>query len=167
MATYLKDPPKFVTNIGAWEYTLAKLATLDEEQPKAKPRLDEGGNPTNYGQAVAIYKAVCKKYPAFRTTNVGVEPMRLDPMKGFLPASNTVSELDDKFPAGQWFWYDDVLCEAIAHPNLAVYSNGDGVLFIRGRVLDVDPLGQHKGLSEGHEQGFMPHRCAEFVEGSL
>jgi hypothetical protein len=155
MATYLKDPPPFVTNIGAWEYTLAKLVGLDEDKPKAKPRVDEGGNPTNYGQAVAIYKAVCKKYPAFQTTNVHVEPYR----KG--DGSYTVEMLDEKFSVGQMFWFDDVLCEAVPqHGQIAVYSDGEGKLFIRGKVLDVDPDGAHKAWPVGRVAGFPPHRCA-------
>jgi hypothetical protein len=159
MATFLKDPPVFVTNIGAWEYVLAKLATLDEDKPKDKPRLDEGGNPTNYGQAVAIYKAVCKKYPAFQTTNAEDVPVRLGGMKMHEDAL-TVTGLDEHYPVGQMFWYDDVLCEAVGHPNIAVYSDPDGKLFIRGRVQDVDPLGAHKAWPIGREAGFPPHRCA-------
>lgn len=50
----LKPPPKFVRNQWAWAYTLDKLAT--------KGLLDEHGNPTNYGAAVAIYKRVANKY---------------------------------------------------------------------------------------------------------
>jgi hypothetical protein len=80
--------------------------------------------------------------------------------------SLTVSELDDRYPVGQMFWYDDVLCEAIGHPNLAVYSDGEGKLFIRGRVADVDPEGQHRAWPVGREAGFPPHRCASFIEGS-
>jgi hypothetical protein len=160
MATYLKDPPAFVTNIGAWEYTLAKLATLDEEKPKDKPRLDEGGNPTNYGQAVAIYKAVCKKYPAFATNNVAAQPMML---RG--TDANTVAELDDIFPVGEQFWYDDVLLEAVGHPNIAVFSDPEGKLLIWGRVISVDEMGQHKNLPEGRHGGWPPHRCVPFMEG--
>lgn len=52
--TATKPPPRFVTSHAAWEYTLAKLA--------AKDKLDDGGNPTNYAAASAIYKAVAKKY---------------------------------------------------------------------------------------------------------
>lgn len=54
MSTTLKPPPKFVTNLWAWGYTLDKL--------RAKGLLDDGGNPTNYGAAVAIYKRVAAKY---------------------------------------------------------------------------------------------------------
>lgn len=50
----LKPPPRFVTNPWAWSYTLNKL--------EAKRQLDLHGNPKNYGAAVAIYKAVVKKY---------------------------------------------------------------------------------------------------------
>lgn len=54
-ATGLKPPPKFVTNEWAWSHALRKLAL--------KGMLDEHGNPKNYGAAIAIYKASCKKYP--------------------------------------------------------------------------------------------------------
>lgn len=50
----LKPPPKFVTNLWAWAHTLDKL--------RDKGQLDEGGNPRNYGAAVAIYKNTAKKY---------------------------------------------------------------------------------------------------------
>lgn len=50
----LKPPPKFVTNEWAWAHTLDRLAEKDQ--------LDAGGNPRNYGAAVAIYKNVVKKY---------------------------------------------------------------------------------------------------------
>jgi hypothetical protein len=162
MGTFLKDPPSFVTNIGAWEYVLAKLAGLDEDKPKAKPRLDEGGNPTNYGQAVAIYKAVCKKYPAFQTKTHGE-----DRLPEFHDYGDNFSQLADIFEVGQKFWYDDVLCEAVpAKPSpLAVYSDGDGEkLFIRGKVLDVDPEGQHKAWPIGRVAGFPPHRCVNALE---
>lgn len=162
MADYLKDPPPFVTNIGAWEYVLAKLANLDQDEPKAKPRVDEGGNPTNYGQAVAIYKAVCKKYPAFQTANVNAEPARVQPE--LEPASMTIDALDERFPVGQMFWYDDVLCEAVANPNIAVYPDIEGKLFIRAKVLDVDPMGKHRGWPVGKVSGFPPHRCADFLD---
>jgi hypothetical protein len=52
--TPTKAPPKFVENEWAWEYTLSKL--------ERKGKLDDGGNPTNYAAACAIYKAVVKKY---------------------------------------------------------------------------------------------------------
>jgi hypothetical protein len=152
----LKDPPVFVTNIGAWEYTLAKLATLEEEKPKpGKPRIDEYGNPLNYGAAVAIYKNVVKKYGAFQTTNVHVKPYKLG------DGGYSVDALDDLYPVGLQFWYDDVLCTAIPHQSsIAVYSDGEGALFIRGRVEDVDPLGKHRKWPVGREAGFPPHRCA-------
>lgn len=51
----LKAPPSFVTDMDAWEYTLARLALRD--------KLDEGGNPRNYAAAAAIYRNVKKKYP--------------------------------------------------------------------------------------------------------
>jgi hypothetical protein len=159
----LKAPPNFVTNIGAWDYTLAKLATLDEEKPKDKPRLDEDGNPTNYGQAVAIYKAVCKKYPAFQTNNVSMEPMRLGGEKMHDDAQ-TVIALDDKYPVGQMFWFDDVLCEAVGHPNIAVFSDEKGHLLVWGKVLDVDPEGKYKDLPIGRHGGWPPHRCAAFTD---
>ena len=54
IATGLKAPPRFVTNPWAWSYTLNKL--------DGKGQLDEGGNPRNYGAAVAIYKRVVAKY---------------------------------------------------------------------------------------------------------
>lgn len=54
MSTTLKPPPKFVTNEWAWGHTLDKL--------REKGLLDDGGNPTNYGAAVAIYKRVAAKY---------------------------------------------------------------------------------------------------------
>lgn len=50
----LKPPPRFVTNEWAWAHTLDKL--------REKDHLDDGGNPRNYGEAVAIYKNVAKKY---------------------------------------------------------------------------------------------------------
>jgi hypothetical protein len=43
-----------VTNEWAWAYTLDKRA--------GKGLVDEYGNPTNYGAAVAIYKRVAAKY---------------------------------------------------------------------------------------------------------
>lgn len=52
--TGIKPPPAFVTNPWAWSYTLNKL--------DGKGQLDEDGNPTNYGAAVAIYKRVVAKY---------------------------------------------------------------------------------------------------------
>ena len=156
----LKDPPKFVTNIGAWEYTLAKLA--DKQAEDGKRRVDDYGNPLNYGQAVAIYKAVCRKYPAFQSSNRGVAPMKLGQIL-FGPGAVTVSELADKYPVGEMFWYDDVLCEAVACPHLAVHPDADGLLFIRAKVLDVDPDGAHKNWAEGHEFDALPHRCADFT----
>lgn len=54
MPDTLKPPPKFVHNQWAWAYTLDKL--------RAKGMLDEGGNPTNYAAASAIYKRVDAKY---------------------------------------------------------------------------------------------------------
>lgn len=160
MPTMLKDPPSFVTNIGAWDYTLAKLALLDDEKPKAKPRLDEGGNPTNYAQAVAIYKAVCKKYPAFQTGNVHVEPIKQN-LKAD-PGNHTFARIADSYPVGKMFWYDDVLCEAVAYAGgMAVYPDADGVLYIRAKVLDVDPEGAHRKWPVGKINGFPPHRCAD------
>ena len=165
MATMLKDPPVFVTNIGAWDYTLAKLAMLDEEKPKDKPRLDEGGNPTNYGQAVAIYKAVCKKYPAFQTYTLNQQPFKRADEANDSDDEFTVEQLDEFYPVGQMFWFDDVLCEAVAYQgNIAVYSDGDGKLFLRGKVLDVDPEGAHRKWPIGRIAGFPPHRCANLLE---
>lgn len=164
MATFLKDPPSFVKNIGAWEYTLAKLRNKQEDD--GKRRLDEGGNPLNYGQAVAIYKAVVRKYPHLATENVTAQPVKLGGEKMF-DDSATVVELDDAFPVGQMFWYDDVLLEAVGHPNIAVYSEPDGHLKIWGKVLDVDPEGQHRNLPEGRQGGWPPHRCVPFAEEAL
>jgi len=160
MANYLKEPPSFCSNIGAWEYTLSKLALLDEEKPKDKPRLDEGGNPTNYGQAVAIYKAVCKKYPAFQTTTYGQNSL-----PEFRNVGNNVSDLDAAYPVGTMFWYDDVLCEAVEYQGgSAIYPDSEGKLFIRGKICSVDPEGQHRGWPLGKTNGFPPHRCADFME---
>ena len=167
MATFLKDPPKFCTNIGAWEYTLAKLALLDAEKPKDKPRLDEGGNPTNYGQAVAIYKAVVKKYPAFQKTTYGQDALpefRLRENETYERSQN-VADLCEIFPVGEMFWYDDVLCEAVEyHGGEAIYPGPDGKLFVRGRICSVDPEGQHRGWPIGKTNGFPPHRCVDFAE---
>lgn len=167
MATFLKDPPNFVTNIGGWEYTLAKLAMLDEEKPKpGKPRVDEGGNPTNYAAAVAIYKNVVKKYPAFQIDNLHVKPLARDQYdeQGY---QLKLGDLLAHFPVGEMFWYDDVLCEAVeyGHSGEAVYPNAEGKLFIRGKICSVDPEGQHRGWPIGKSNGFPPHRCAEFSEG--
>jgi hypothetical protein len=159
MATFLKDPPAFVTNIGAWEYTLAKLAMLDEEKPKDKPRLDEGGNPTNYGQAVAIYKAVVRKYPHLAANNIAAPVYK--------NVGNNVADLDEQFPVGDTFWYDDVLLEAVGHPNIAVFPDPEGNLLIWGRVISVDPEGQHRNLPEGRHGGWPPHRCVPFAEGAV
>lgn len=52
----LKPPPKFVQNEWAWAYTLDKMSR------GSGGGLNEGGNPNNYGAAVAIYKRVCAKY---------------------------------------------------------------------------------------------------------
>lgn len=157
----LKDPPKFVTNIGAWEYVLAKLA--DKQAEDGKQRLDQYGNPLNYAAAIAYYKNAVKRYPAFQSSNAYKAPYKLGQvLDGETPVS--VEDLDDRFPAGQMFWYDDVLCEAVAHPKLAVYPDADGLLFIRARVLDVDPEGAHKTWAEGFEFDALPHRCADFVE---
>lgn len=52
----LKPPPRFVHNQWAWAYTLNKMS--------AKGHVDEYGNPSNYGEAVAIYKRVANKYGA-------------------------------------------------------------------------------------------------------
>ena len=159
MANFLKDPPKFCSNIGAWEYTLAKLEMLDEEKPKPKPRLDEGGNPTNYGQAVAIYKAVVKKYPAFQTTTYGQ-----DAIPEFRNVGLNLADLMQQFQPGTMFWYDDVLCEAVHYNGgSAVYPDPEGKLFIRAKICSVDPEGQHRGWPIGKVNGFPPHRCAEFM----
>jgi hypothetical protein len=158
MADFLKPPPKFVTNIGAWEYVLAKLA----KEPH-KNYLDEGGNPRNYGQAVAIYKRVVAKYPAFRTENVNERPYVVTTEANDHDGEYTVDQLDEIFPVGQMFWFDDVLCEAVAHPNIAVYSDPEGKLFIRGKILDVDPDGAHRDWPVGKVSGFPPHRCADFM----
>lgn len=52
----LKPPPKFVKNEWAWAYTLNKMGK------GSGGGLDDGGNPRNYGAAVAIYKRVNVKY---------------------------------------------------------------------------------------------------------
>lgn len=52
----LKPPPRFVTNEWAWAYTLDKMSA------GSGGGLDDGGNPRNYGAAVAIYKRVAAKY---------------------------------------------------------------------------------------------------------
>ena len=155
MATYLKDPPNFVTSIGAWEYTLAKLANKQEDD--GKQRVDEGGNPLNYAAAVAIYKNVVKKYPAFQVANMA--------MPIFKNVGNNVGDLDDQYPVGQNFWFDDVLLEAVAHPNIAVFSDPEGNLLIWGRVISVDPEGKYRNLPEGRHGGWQPHRCVPFMEG--
>lgn len=160
MANYLKDPPNFVTNIGAWEYTLAKFAMLDEEQPKpGKPRLDEGGNPTNYAAAIAVYKNVVRKYPHMATNNIATPIFR--------NVGNNVSDLDEQFPVGENFWFDDVLLEAVGHPNIAVFSDPEGNLLIWGRVISVDPEGKYRNLPEGRHGGWQPHRCVPFLEGAV
>ena len=162
----LKDPPSFVRNRGAWEYTLAKLATKQEED--GKMRLDAYGNPLNYAAAVAIYKNVCKKYPAFQTDNLTAKPIKTVGNQGDTTGDFTVYELCEKYPVGQMFWFDDVLCEAVSysHSLLAVYPNADGTLFVRGKILDVDPEGKHRKWPIGKINGFPPHRCSNLMEGA-
>jgi hypothetical protein len=168
MATTLKDPPSFVTNIGAWEYTLAKLAMLDVEKPKAKPRLDEGGNPINYGQAVAIYKAVVKKYPHLATSNVGMKPINMvvrDTSADQRTPMQVLTELADKFSVGSMFWYDDVLCEAVERQgNMAVFPDAEGFLLIQAKVLEVDPQGAYRNWPVGKIFEAQPHRCFDLME---
>src|SRR3954453_18505556 len=160
----LKDPPRFVTNAGAWEYVLARMATKQEED--GKRRLDADGNPLNYAAAVAYYKNAAKKYPAFQATNRHVEPFKIEGATG--QKSHSIVELMNLYPAGQMFWYDDVLCEAVefADTGEAVYSDPHGALFIRGKILDVDPGGANKDWPVGKTTGFPPHRCAELMEGA-
>ena len=153
----LKDPPRFVVNIGAWEYTLAKLANLQVEDDK--PRVDEFGNPLNYAMAVAVYKNVCKKYPAFQTAN--------RTMPEFHNVGDNLDQLCEIYPVGQMFWFDDVLCEAVDYQGgLAVYPDAVGKLFIRGKILDVDPLGKHKDWPVGKINGFPPRRCSDLMTGA-
>lgn len=152
-----KAPPKFVRSIGAWEYTLAKLAD--------KGKLTPNGDPQNYAAAVAIYKHVCAKYPAFQMDNRDRPTMKVGEHKPedfgkFL----SVQALDEDYPVGQMFWFDDVLCEAVAKPNIAIHSDAEGNLLVWAKVLDVDPEGAHKTWPEGHEFGAWPHRCAAFEE---
>ena len=100
----LKPPPAFVTNIGAWEYTLSKLDLLEREKPKPdKPRLDQYGNPLNYAAACAIYKNVCNKYAAF-----GVPNMNLPEIE---ETHNNVSDLDEAYPVGKEFFCDDMIVQ--------------------------------------------------------
>lgn len=156
----LKAPPKFVTNIGAWEYTLAKLANLQEDD--GKPRVDEYGNPLSYGAAIAIYKHVVKKYPAFQTATHGPNAI-----PEYRNVGLNLADLAEAYPVGAMFWFDDVLCEAVPYMGgMAIYPDAVGKLFVRGKILDVDPLGKHKDWPIGKVNGFPPHRCADFVSGA-
>lgn len=161
MNDMLKEPPRFVANIGAWEYTLAKLANLQEED--GKPRVDEFGNPLNYAAAVAIYKNVVKKYPAFQTANLHAAPIHMKKTH-----SDDLASIFDRYQVGQMFWFDDVLCEAVEYSNSgqAVYPDAEGKLFVRGKILDVDPMGKHKNWPVGKVNGFPPHRCSSLMEGA-
>ena len=154
----LKAPPKFVTNVGAWEYVLARMAHKQEED--GKRRLDEYGNPLNYGAAVGYYKNAAKKYPAFQTANVHIPEYR--------DVGNNIADLMDIYPVGQMFWFDDVICEAVEYGSTgeAVYSDAQGVLFVRGKILDVDPEGAHKGWPVGKVNGFPPRRMALLMDGA-
>lgn len=137
-----KAPPKFVTQIGAWNYTLAKL---DE-----KGKLTENGDPQNYAAACAIYKNVVKKYPAM---NVADAP----PIKaGFM----LPSDVDKTFPAGSHFWWEDCICEveAVRDGIGGVIIMPDGALMLHGKILDVDPDGPHKDWV-GRSSTFSASRC--------
>jgi hypothetical protein len=91
----LKPPPKFVTNEWAWAYTLDKL--------EGKGLLDDGGNPTNYGAAVAIYKRVAAKYG--------------DPNQATSPATATLTRAEIiSLEAPQW---------VVGRGGLFVYSATD------------------------------------------
>lgn len=168
MADYLKPPPPFVTNIGAWEYTLAKLANLDRDKPKAKPRLDEGGNPVSYAAAVAIYKHVCKKYAHFGIPNIDVKPINVwdgqSPTDSRAPLK-MLNEYADKFPVGTMLYFDDVLCRAVERQGgLAVFPDPDGFLLIQCEVLEVDELGKYREWPAGKIFGAAPHRCFDLME---
>lgn len=124
-----KAPPKFVTNLPAWEYTLAKLET--------QGKLNNNGDPTNYGAAIAIYKNVVAKYPGFAPQVINRSPHTY--------AAMTPSQLDEIFPVGQMFWFEDCLVTAVpAHGGLACFPDSKGSMLMRGCVEDVDPEGPHK-----------------------
>jgi hypothetical protein len=145
-----KAPPKFVTSIGAWQYTLAKL--------ELKGKLTPNGDPQNYAAACAIYKNVVRKYPAFAIPEP--EIARIQQL--------SLDELMVEYSAGQMFWFDDVLCEAVADQyGNVVSADSRGNLEITAKVLDVDPEGAHRGWEEGKIIAVPPHRCADFVEASV
>ena len=145
-----KAPPKFVTNIGAWEYTLAKL--------EDKGKLTENGDPQNYAAASAIYKNVCKKYAAFGFPNVDLPQLKNE--------HNNVGDLDDKYPVGSEFFCDDMIVraqEAQEGSGIAVYPDSDGNLLIQVRILDVDPAGRNRNKID-YVIGVDPNRCCLMTE---
>lgn len=158
-----KPPPKFVTNIGAWEYVLAKLSLSGDKY------LTPNGDPKNYGQAVAIYKRVVAKYAHFGVPNVDVEPLKIAGQKAIgFDEGMLLGDLCSDYPIGTMFWMDDVLCEAIErNGGLAVYPDPEGYLLINAKVLDVDPEGQYRSWEVGKIFGAQPHRCADFVEAAV
>jgi hypothetical protein len=157
----LKPPPNWIDNIGAWEYVLAKLA--NKQADDGKQRVDEYGNPLNYGAAVAIYKHVVKKYPHLGKRNVGVAPVHVNDMHG--EELSALNVLADKYPVGVEFWMDDVLCEAVEYRGgMAVFPDPEGFLFINAKVLDVDDLGQYRDWPVGKIFPAAPHRCASANE---
>lgn len=144
-----KAPPKFVTSVPAWEYTLAKL--------ELKGKLTPNGDPQNYAAACAIYKNVVRKYPAFSTPENEVERRQ----------NLSLDQLIEEYAEGTMFWFDDVLCEAQAHPvtRQTINSDSEGNLRIYAKALDVDPEGAHRDW-EGLLVMVDPARCADFVEAA-
>ena len=169
MPNYLKPPPNFVVNQGAWEYVLAKFAHKQAED--GKRRLDEGGNPLSYGAAVAVYKHVVRKYPHLGQHNVNARPINMVDARQ-IPGDHTpmdlLNDFADDYPIGTMFWMDDVLCEAVErNGGMAVYPDPDGYLLIWAKVLDVDPEGQYRDWPAGKMFGAQPHRCADLVEAAV
>lgn len=108
VTTGLKPPPRFVTNMWAWSYTLNKLAE--------RGGLDEDGNPSNYGAAIAIYKRVARKYGNPDAPKVVGEPFDTDLLIGFKPhwvvAHGAALAATDQLDARVWkfdqAWYVEV-----------------------------------------------------------
>ena len=154
-----KAPPRFVQNVGAWEYVLAKL--------EMKGKLTDNGDPQNYAAACAIYKNVVKKYAGFQIPNVDVQPIRTT-IEASQERTWALNDLADDYPIGTMFWMDDVLCEAAErNGGMAVYPDPDGYLLIWAKVLDVDPEGQYRDWPAGKMFGAQPHRCADLVEAAV
>ena len=132
----------------------------DRRSEAASSASTQYGNPLNYAAACAIYKNVCKKYVSFQTANRNLPEVHKDDLD--------VEELFDFYAPGQMFWFDDVLCEAVEYgaSGEAVYPDAQGKLFIRGKVLDVDPEGAHKDWPVGKVNGFPPTRCCGLLEGA-